>query len=68
VTVDLAEWLGADLLVHFRVGTGAGHEIVARLDGGVCARAGDTLRLALVPESLTFFDALSGEALSTADR
>jgi multiple sugar transport system ATP-binding protein len=66
VTVELAEWLGADLLVHFRVGAGTGHEVIARFNGGVRARAGDTLRLALVPESLTLFDALSGEALSTA--
>jgi multiple sugar transport system ATP-binding protein len=68
VTVEMAEWLGADLLVHFRAGTGAAHEVVARLDGGVRARAGDTLRLALAPESLVLFDALSGEALSAACR
>ena len=68
VNVELAEWLGADLLVHFRVGSGAGREVVARLDGGVRARAGDTLRLALAPEDLTLFDAASGEALSAAGR
>jgi multiple sugar transport system ATP-binding protein len=64
VSVEMAEWLGADLLVHFRVGAGTGHEVIARLDGGVRARAGDTLRLALAPEFMTVFDALSGEALS----
>jgi len=68
VHVEMAEWLGADLLVHFRVGSGTGHEVIARLDGGVRARAGDTLRLALVPEFMTVFDALSGEALSAARR
>jgi multiple sugar transport system ATP-binding protein len=67
VRVELAEWLGADLLVHFRVGNGAGHEVIARLDGGLRARAGDTLRLALTPESVALFDAVSGEALSAAD-
>ena len=64
VNIEMAEWLGADLLVHFRVGAGTGHEVVARLDGGVRTRAGDTLRLTLKPDALALFDAVSGESLA----
>jgi len=66
VSVELAEWLGSDLLVHFKAGPGAGQTVVARLDGGCHARAGDTLRLALQPGGPALFDALSGEALGAA--
>jgi multiple sugar transport system ATP-binding protein len=66
VSVELAEWLGADLLVHFRVGVN--HEVIARLDGGLPARAGDTLRLALEPQCLNLFDATTGESLNAPHR
>jgi multiple sugar transport system ATP-binding protein len=64
VNIDMAEWLGADLLVHFQAGSGTGHEVIARLDGDVRARAGDKLRLALRPNSLALFDAVTGESLT----
>jgi len=86
VTVEMAEWLGADLLVHFRIEAGAVpdlpalaadtgtdrreitvYNLIARLSGDCHARAGETLRLALRPDVLTLFDAVSGESL-TADR
>ena len=60
VSIELAEWLGAALLVHFRVGTGAGHEVIARLDGGVRARTGDSLRLTIAADAPTLFDAING--------
>ena len=83
VKVEMAEWLGADLLVHFRIeagvvpdlpalATGNGTsrrrnsacDLIARLNGDCHARAGDTLRLALKPDTLALFDAVSGESLA----
>ena len=82
VNIEMAEWLGADLLVHFRIEADAvaelpalatGNEtrrkhaacaLIARLNGDCQARAGDTLRLALKPDALALFDAVSGESLS----
>jgi multiple sugar transport system ATP-binding protein len=85
VNVEMAEWLGADLLVHFRIeagevpdlpalaadgGTGRRgntvYDLIARLDGDCHARAGETLRLALKPNVLALFDAVSGESLTAA--
>jgi multiple sugar transport system ATP-binding protein len=86
VSVDMAEWLGADLLVHFRIEAGAVAELpalatgsetlrkhaacalIARLNGDCQARAGDMLRLALKPDALALFDAVSGESLTARPR
>ena len=82
VNIEMAEWLGADLLVHFRIEAGSVAELpalatgsgtlrkhaacalIARLNGDCQARAGDTLRLALKPDALALFDAVSGESLT----
>jgi len=66
VTVDLVEWLGADLYVHTSLGAGGAGDgrLVARLDPSSRARGGDRLRLRLDTGRLHLFDARSGEALA----
>ena len=66
VTADLVEALGADTLVHGRLG-GVDEAILARLPGGATTRAGDRLLLAVPPDALHLFDAETGKAIQTAD-
>jgi sn-glycerol 3-phosphate transport system ATP-binding protein len=63
VTAELVEALGADTLVHSRLGAGKA-TLLARLPGGVETRAGDRLNLAVEPEALHFFDPATERALS----
>ena len=58
--VDVVEPLGNEILLNFRVG---GVPMVARVDPGVRIKAHDTLRLALDPARLHFFDAETEAAL-----
>ncbi len=57
---DLVEYLGAELLIHVRVGP---DEVIVRGRPDVGIRAGDTVELALAPEQVRLFDAVSGLAL-----
>ncbi|HEX7969175.1 MAG TPA: TOBE domain-containing protein, partial [Stellaceae bacterium] len=61
VTVELAEMLGADTIVHGRLGDGA--LILARLPGTARARPGDRLPLSVDPAQLHVFDRESGRRL-----
>jgi sn-glycerol 3-phosphate transport system ATP-binding protein len=58
--VDLVEALGADTLVHGRIG---GTALTVRLPGHDPAALGDTINLAVAPENLHLFDAGSGARL-----
>jgi multiple sugar transport system ATP-binding protein len=59
-TVDVLEPLGNEILLNFRAG---GVPMVARVDPGVRVKAHESIRLALDPERLHFFDAGSEDAL-----
>jgi multiple sugar transport system ATP-binding protein len=59
-TVDVLEPLGNEILLNFRAG---GVPMVARVDPGVRVKAHESVRLALDPERLHFFDALTEAAL-----
>jgi sn-glycerol 3-phosphate transport system ATP-binding protein len=59
VTVELAEMLGADTIVHGRLGDGT--LLQARLPGTERARPGDRLPLAVDPRRLHLFDRESGK-------
>jgi sn-glycerol 3-phosphate transport system ATP-binding protein len=61
VTVELAEMLGADTIVHGRLGDGA--LLQARLPGTIRAKPGDRLPLAVAPERLHLFDRDTGKRL-----
>ena len=63
VTAELVEALGADTLVHARIGAGP-NTILARLPGTTHVRAGDQLRLAVDPDEIHLFDAETGKALA----
>ena len=57
--VELVEMLGAERLVHCRLGTDL---FTVRIDGTrVPPRSGDTVRLTASPEHLHWFDALTGK-------
>jgi multiple sugar transport system ATP-binding protein len=43
VTIEMAEWLGADLLVHFRIEAGAVPDLPALADDGVTGRRGNAV-------------------------
>jgi sn-glycerol 3-phosphate transport system ATP-binding protein len=60
--VELAEMLGADTIVHGRLGE-AGPTLLARLPGTVRVAIGDTLPLAVEPAHLHVFDANTGKRL-----
>ncbi|HUN51912.1 MAG TPA: sn-glycerol-3-phosphate import ATP-binding protein UgpC [Candidatus Sulfotelmatobacter sp.] len=60
LTVEVAEELGADTLVHGHVGTA---DLVARLPGQAAIAAGDRLRLRPDPRMLHLFDRDSGRRL-----
>jgi sn-glycerol 3-phosphate transport system ATP-binding protein len=63
LTADLVEALGADTLVHGRLGADAA--LLARLPGGVTTRAGDRLTLAVAPDAVHLFDPDTGKALAS---
>ncbi|BBK38816.1 sn-glycerol-3-phosphate import ATP-binding protein UgpC [Allostella sp. ATCC 35155] len=56
--VDLVELLGADTIVHGRIGDGG--ILLARIDGAVPIRTGDDLPLVLAPERVHLFDRETG--------
>ena len=60
--VDVVETLGADTLVHGRIG-GAGNELIVRLPGSVTTGPGDVVPLAVAPQNLHLFDAETGARL-----
>jgi sn-glycerol 3-phosphate transport system ATP-binding protein len=62
LAVDLVEPLGADTLIHGRIG-GAGTDVTARLGGTIKAATGQRLPLALPPDKIHLFDAESGKRL-----
>ena len=64
VTAELVEALGADTLVHCRLG-GSEATLLARLPGTASVKAGDDLTLAVPPEELHVFDPASGKALAS---
>jgi sn-glycerol 3-phosphate transport system ATP-binding protein len=57
--VDLVEMLGADTIVHGRVG-GTGPVLLARLPGTVRVAAGETVPLGIAAEQIHLFDAATG--------
>ncbi|HZF73296.1 MAG TPA: sn-glycerol-3-phosphate ABC transporter ATP-binding protein UgpC [Gemmatimonadaceae bacterium] len=59
-TVDVVEPLGNEILLNFRAG---GAPMVARVDPGVRIKAHESVRFAVDPERLHFFDAESEAAL-----
>jgi sn-glycerol 3-phosphate transport system ATP-binding protein len=61
--VDIAEPMGHEVIVHGRIGTDAGTEVVARLDARDEPRPGDVIELTFEPEDLHLFDPASGERL-----
>ena len=58
--VDVVEPLGNEILVNFRAG---GAPMVARVDPAVRVKAHQSIRLALDPERVHFFDEKSGAAI-----
>ena len=58
--VEVVEPLGSEILLDVRAGS---HPLVARVDPATRVRVHDTVRLALDPERLHFFDAKSEAAL-----
>jgi multiple sugar transport system ATP-binding protein len=60
VTVDLAEPLGAETIVHFEV---AGVPFTARLSPRTSVRTGRPVKLAVEVERLHLFDPVSGQSL-----
>jgi len=58
--VETIEALGADSLVHASFG---GAPLVARVDGHMTPAAGEMLSFSVQPESLYFFDAVTGKRL-----
>jgi sn-glycerol 3-phosphate transport system ATP-binding protein len=63
VAVELAEMLGADTIVHGRLGQG-GPTLLARLPGTVRIAMGETLPLAVDPAQVHLFDAETGRRTS----
>jgi len=61
LTVELAEMLGADTIVHGRLGDGA--LLLARLPGTARAKPGERLPLAVDPARLHVFDRESGKRI-----
>ena len=62
VSVDLVEALGADTLVHGRVGNET--TLTVRLPGTTRVAAGQRLALAVPPEDFHLYDAASGQRLN----
>jgi sn-glycerol 3-phosphate transport system ATP-binding protein len=65
LAVDFVEALGADTLVHGRLGR-SGAALTVRLPGSARVSTGDTLSLLVPPEHLHLFDGASGARLSSA--
>jgi multiple sugar transport system ATP-binding protein len=65
VTVDLAEPLGAETIVHFEVASvgGTGVPFTARLSPRTTVRAGRPVKLAVDVDRLHLFDPTSGQSL-----
>jgi sn-glycerol 3-phosphate transport system ATP-binding protein len=63
LTADLVEALGADTLVHGRLGA-LDSTILARLPGNTPVRAGDPLTFTIPPEELHLFDPETGKTLA----
>jgi sn-glycerol 3-phosphate transport system ATP-binding protein len=61
VKIELLERLGADTIVHGRLGDGT--PLTARASGALALRLGETLRLGIAPEHIHLFDADSGRRL-----
>ena len=61
-SVDLVEALGADTLVHGRIGNDVG--LTVRLPGTTRVAAGQRLALAVPPEDFHLYDAASGQRLN----
>ncbi|HET8727931.1 MAG TPA: TOBE domain-containing protein, partial [Alphaproteobacteria bacterium] len=62
MAVELVEALGADTVVHGRIG-GEGDAVLARLPGNAGVAVGDRLTLAIVPGELHLFDTDTGRAI-----
>ena len=58
---ELLERLGADTIVHGRLGDGTA--LVARAPGALALRLGETIRLAIAPGHIHLFDTESGRRL-----
>src|SRR5579864_2776996 len=58
---ELLERLGADTIVHGRLGDGTA--LTARASGALALGLGETIRLAVAPEHIHLFDAESGRRL-----
>jgi multiple sugar transport system ATP-binding protein len=81
-TVDVVEWLGAELYVHFRVAAGDLQNatrhgelevdsegtlpVTCRLDPSTEVREGESIALSVDPASVHLFDAESGERIGGA--
>ena len=64
LTVELVEALGADSLVHGQLaGSAPGPELTVRVDGARRIATGETLRLAVAPEHVHYFDVGTGRRL-----
>jgi multiple sugar transport system ATP-binding protein len=59
-TVEVVEPLGSEILLDVRAGE---HPLVARLDPATRVKVHETVRLALDPERLHFFDAITEAAI-----
>ncbi|HVL58189.1 MAG TPA: sn-glycerol-3-phosphate ABC transporter ATP-binding protein UgpC [Burkholderiaceae bacterium] len=64
-TVELVEWLGADLYVHFSaVAAGARFPLIARVDPALAVARGSRIALCVDPARLNLFDSRTEESLS----
>jgi len=61
IKTELLERLGADTIVHGRLGDGTA--LTARAPGTLALRLGETIRLAIGPEHIHLFDPESGRRL-----
>ncbi|MCC7273458.1 MAG: sn-glycerol-3-phosphate ABC transporter ATP-binding protein UgpC, partial [Alphaproteobacteria bacterium] len=61
LAVDLVELLGADTIVHGRLGENSG--VLVRIDGSIPVRAGARLPIVLPPARINLFDPSSGQRL-----
>ena len=61
IAVDLVEQLGADTIVHGRIGASTG--ILARIEGGIPVVEGDKLPVVIPPRRILLFDRESGRRL-----
>jgi len=61
IQTELLERLGADTIVHGRLGDGTA--LTARASGAVALRLGEPIHLAIAPEHIHLFDADSGRRL-----